>query len=71
MRQARIRKLRKQVLPDIEEGYNDEDAHPLPYFMGKSQNRPVSLPDLVQSKKGDLAMKVSALGADINSRTHL
>ncbi|KAF6752551.1 hypothetical protein DFP72DRAFT_1011401 [Ephemerocybe angulata] len=57
MRQARIRTLRKQVIPEQEEGYIDEDSHMHPYFIGKSQNNPVSLPAFVQTKRNDLAVK--------------
>ena len=58
MRQARIRKLRRQLLPDPEEGYLDEDAQSRPYFIGKSQNHPINLPDLLHPSRRDPAMKV-------------
>ena len=58
MRQARIRKLRKQVLPEPEEGYQDDDAHMLPYFIGKSQNHPVNIPVFLRSNQDDPAAKV-------------
>lgn len=58
MRQARIRRLRKQLLPDPDEGYRDEDAHMHPYFIGKSQNCPVDLAAFQASHQNDPAVKV-------------
>lgn len=59
IRQARIRKLRKQLLPEPDEGYQDDDAHSLPYFIGKSQNHPVNIPQFVRSNRDDPAAKAS------------
>lgn len=61
MRQARIRKLRKQLLPDPDEGYQEEAAVDRPYFIGKSQNRAINLPKLLQRKgQCDPALQVSS-----------
>ncbi|KAJ3524924.1 hypothetical protein NMY22_g10792 [Coprinellus aureogranulatus] len=57
MRQARLRKLRKQLLPDPSEGYVDEEASQLPYFIGASQNNPVNLPAFIQAKRNDPAAR--------------
>ena len=58
MRQARIQKLRRQLLPEPDENYQDEDACKLPYFVGKSQNDPVDLPSFLRETKDNPAMKV-------------
>ncbi|KAF6750862.1 hypothetical protein DFP72DRAFT_817228, partial [Ephemerocybe angulata] len=57
MRQNRIRRLRRQLLPDPSEEYTDENASTNPYFIGKSQNNPVSLPSWIQKKRDDPAVK--------------
>ncbi|TEB27708.1 hypothetical protein FA13DRAFT_1634250 [Coprinellus micaceus] len=57
MRQAHIQKLWKQLLPEPDESYQDDDAYKLPYFVGKSQNDPVNLPLFLRETKDDPAMK--------------
>lgn len=58
MRQACIRKLQKQLLQEPDEGYQDNVAHSLPYFTGKSQNHPIGLPAFQGAGRGDPATKV-------------
>lgn len=58
MRQARIRKLCKQLVPEQSEGYREDSDEVPPYFIGKSQNHPIELPAFVQTKKHDPAVKV-------------
>lgn len=67
MHQARIRKLRKQLLPEPDEGYQDDDAHRLPYFIGKSQNSPISVPSFLRAGRDDPAMKVRLFSKDIHA----
>ncbi|KAJ3536383.1 hypothetical protein NMY22_g6054 [Coprinellus aureogranulatus] len=57
MRQARIRKLRKQLSPIPQEGYHPDEAQEPPYFIGKSENQPLSLPAFLQTRADDPAMK--------------
>lgn len=59
MRQARIRKLKKQLLLDPDEEYRDEDACKLPYFIGKSQNCAIDLSAFHSSHRNDPAVKVA------------
>ncbi|KAF6749073.1 hypothetical protein DFP72DRAFT_852928 [Ephemerocybe angulata] len=66
-RQARIKRLRNQILPADDEKFIDEDTFTNPYFIGKSQSNPVSLPAFIQSKKNDPAIK----GFMPKLRTHL
>lgn len=57
-RQARIRRLRKQLVLDAKEGYQEDEGQAKPYFIGKSENHPVNLPAYLQEKLNDPATKV-------------
>lgn len=61
-RQARIRKLRKQLVPDAGEKYQDDEGLTAPYFIGKSENHPIALPAFIRTEKYDLVTKVSSVG---------
>ncbi|KAJ3530549.1 hypothetical protein NMY22_g8529 [Coprinellus aureogranulatus] len=56
-RQSRIRKLRKQLLPDISEKYRGSEEQAASYFIGKSENHPIELPAFIQTKRYDPAIK--------------
>ena len=60
-RQARIRKLRKQLVPEESEGYDDNVEHSTSYFVGKSENHPVDLPAFIRTKRDDPATTVRPL----------
>ena len=59
MRQMRIQRLRKQLYPASDEGFNDNCERLGPYFIGKSQNHPIGLPEFLQTQRDDPATKVS------------
>ena len=59
MRQARIRRLRKEFLCEEDEG----PVEPLlttPYFIGRSQNKPVDLAPFLTANRYDPTTTVSA-----------
>ncbi|KAJ3547908.1 hypothetical protein NMY22_g1480 [Coprinellus aureogranulatus] len=61
MRQARIKKLRSQIYPSPEEkdptSRLAESAENPPYFIGKSQNKPVNLSHFIRLNANDLATR--------------
>lgn len=59
--QARIRKLRKQLVPEASKGYDDNVEQATSYFVGKSENHPVDLPAFIRTKKDDPATRVRSL----------
>ena len=58
-RQARIKRLRKQLVPPLEEGSPGSGEEDASYFIGKSQNMPVPMSRFLRVNAGDPAVKVS------------
>ncbi|RXW14870.1 hypothetical protein EST38_g10985 [Candolleomyces aberdarensis] len=53
MRQARLKRLRKQLLPSKAEGTPDS-LRASPYFIGKSQHRPLDLTEFLSKNRDDI-----------------
>ena len=58
MRQARLKRLRKQLLPSKAEGEPDP-LRASPYFIGKSQHRPLDLTEFLSKNRDDIVTQVS------------
>ncbi|RXW19475.1 hypothetical protein EST38_g6369 [Candolleomyces aberdarensis] len=57
MRQMRIQRLRKQLYPASDEGFSEDCEHEAHYFIGKSQNQPICLPEFLRTKRDDPVTK--------------
>ncbi|KAJ2911489.1 hypothetical protein MD484_g8926, partial [Candolleomyces efflorescens] len=66
MRQARLRRLRRQLVPYKDEGAPDPHRAS-PYFIGKSQHRPVDLTEFLSKNRDDVATHVSHIRVFLHS----
>ena len=61
MRQARIKRLRRQLSPAPEEGVSETEQDTAAYSIGKSQNNPVSMSYFLRVNANDPALTVSSI----------